>query len=467
MTVYPIKCLPPGALPGGGVPGWSVDGGGDVTRSVAGSGVGDWPVADAERWRRAGVPAVLAPAVGGWIVAALVAAAYVLLFGLSSTSAVWHGGPGEGTDWRRYPGIVLLTALPFWYRYVPVAAVPAALAVAVETGLSLARSSAADQPARAGALVVLAACAVTVTGGGLRLRARRRQRALVLAAAGRRRFPLPDGTPESDGHRGHRHVYLGLVLCLVAVGILTEGLFGEPTGSGVPYDAVGQQRVALVLLVAGTTCYGHGQLAYLAARRLHGEPQPALVVGVREGADGRRWVCADARTGSAAPLIAFVARKGDTCAFTRLPGSGSAYAVGNGHHDVDPKHEPFEALLYGTPVEGDEVVLLHACAEYHRPDEMGQVYATVSAVALRPDRRHRLGPWEPADGPARQRERLREAQEQAERHRAAQREAAERRRNSPRGGSSTRPTNSGSGSYGGGCGSGCGSGDGGGCGGGD
>ncbi|MEU9378529.1 hypothetical protein AB0D94_32910 [Streptomyces sp. NPDC048255] len=417
-------------------------------------GVATWAVADAERWRKAAVPAVLAPAMGGWVLAALVAVAYVLLFGLSSASAAWHRGPGEGTDWLRYPGLILLTALPFWYRYVPVAAIPAAVFVAVEAVLTLTRTGDVDHPARAGWLVILAASAVAFTGGCLRQRARRRQRALALAAAGERRFPLPKGTPESDGHRGYEQVYFGLALCLVATVILAEGLFGEPAASGVAYDAVGQQGIALVLLVAGTTFYGRGQLAYLAARRLHGEPQPALIVGVRVGANGRHWVCADARTRSAAPLIAYLPGKSDTRDRTRLLGSGSAYGVGNGHHDIDPRHEPFEAVLYGTLAEGDEVALEYACAEYHRHQEMGRMYATVTTTPLRPDRRHGLGPWAPVDGPARQRERLREAREKAERYREDQRRAEERRRNPPPGSSPGRRGSDSSNRYdGGGCGS--------------
>ncbi|MEU9236022.1 hypothetical protein [Streptomyces subrutilus] len=436
---------------------WSVTRDGVVSRSVSGRGVATWPVADAERWRKAAVPAVLAPAVGGWILAVLVAAAYVLLFGLSSTSAAWHSGPGDGTDWRRYPGLVLLTALPLWYRYVPVAAIPAAVYVAGEAALTLARPGDVDHPARAGWLVVLAACAVALTGSCLRLRARRRQRTLALAAAGARRFPLPAGTPESDEHRGHQRVYAGLALCLVAAVVLTDGLLGGPTASGVAYDAVGQQGIGLVLLVAGTTCYGRGQLAHRAAWRLHGEPQPALIVGVRAGADGRHWVCPDARTRSAEPLIAYVPRKSDTRERTRLLGSGSAYRVGNGHHDIDPAHEPFEAVLYGTLAEGDEVVLEYACAEYHRHQEMGRMYAAVTTAPLRPDRRHGLGPWEPADGPARQRARLREYQERTERYREAQREADKPRSNPPRGSSSRgRGSSSRSRYNGGGCGSSCG-----------
>ncbi|MDX2919804.1 hypothetical protein [Streptomyces sp. NE06-03C] len=135
------------------------------------------------------------------------------------------------------------------------------------------------------------------------------------------------------------------------------------------------------------------------------------------------------------------------------------YAEGNGHHDIDPRQEPFEAILYGTPTEGDEAVLEYACAEYHRYQGMGRMYAAVTAAPLRPARHHGLGVREPVDGPTRQRERLREGRERAERRRAAgeraKREAEERRRNPPRPspGRSGGSGDSGRYSSGGGCGS--------------
>ncbi len=474
-VAHPVKYLPSGTLPpdagnGTGTAAWSVTGDGVATWSPAGGAVAAWSAADAERWRRAGGPAVLSPALIGWVLAALVATAYVLLYGAASASPAWHGGPGTGTDWLRYPGAVLLAALPLWYRYVPVAAVPAALYVAVETGLRTFASDGTDTAARSGRWVVLAVCALALTGGCLRLWARRRQRALTRTVAGNRRFPLPEGVPASDGHRGHQRVFLGLALALAAAGVLTEGLVQDLTHSGEPYDAVGQQRVALVLLVAATTFYGRGQLAHLAARRLYGQEQPAVIVGVRVGKDGRHWVYPDARTTSAVPLVSYVPQQRDTRTRTRLLSSGSAYGTGNGHHDVDPEQEPFEAVLYGTVTEGDEVVLVHACAEYRRHQEMGRLYATVTTAPLRPDRRHRLGPWEPADGAARQRERLREGRERVERHwheeREAKRRKEERRKNPPP--RTSTPSNEDSGRRGantcGGCGSSCGGG-GGGCGG--
>ncbi|MFH9608149.1 hypothetical protein [Streptomyces sp. NPDC017448] len=471
-VAYPVKHLPSGTLPPGAGKGtapavWSVTGDGVVTWSPAGGAVSAWSSADVERWRRAGGPAVLSPALIGWVLAALVATAYVLLYGIASASPAWHGGHGTGTDWLRYPGAVLLAALPLWYRYVPVAAVPAALYVAVEAGLRTFGSGGTDTAARSGQSVVLAACALAFTGGCLRLWARRRQRALMRAVAGNRRFPLPEGVPASDGHRGHQRVFLGLALALAAAGVLTEGLVQDLTRTGEPYDAVGQQRVALVLLVAATTFYGRGGLAHLAARRLYGQEQPVLVVGVRVGKDGRHWVYPDARTTTAAPLVAYVPQRRDTRTRTRLLSSGSAYGTGNGHYDVDPEQEPFEAVLYGTVTEGDEVVLVHARAEYHRRQETGRLYATVTTAPLRPDRRHRLGPWEPADAA----ERLRKGRERMERHWHEEREAKwrrEERRENPPPSASTRSSGHrarrSANSCGGGCGSSCGGG-GGGCGG--
>ncbi|MFI8363637.1 hypothetical protein ACIGD1_26155 [Streptomyces sp. NPDC085612] len=40
-------------------------------------------------------------------------------------------------------------------------------------------------------------------------------------------------------------------------------------------------------------------------RQLHEEDQPALVMDVEAGADGRHGVCADTRTPSAPPLVAY------------------------------------------------------------------------------------------------------------------------------------------------------------------
>ncbi|MFI1203301.1 hypothetical protein ACH4VR_28360 [Streptomyces sp. NPDC020883] len=407
-----VKRLPPGALPEGGVESWSV--------------------AEAERWRKARVPAAFAPVAGSWVLLVLVAGAYVLTGGFSI--ARWGGGGSApaGTDWLGYPGAVLLAALPLWYRHLPVPTVPAAVVVAVDATVSLASpgagASADDGPAAGGYLLALAVSVWAFTGACLRLRARRRQRALALAVSGRRRRELPDGAPETDDYRGYRQVYLGLVLCLIAGAVLTAGLVEDLTAPDrAPYDAVGQQIAALLFLVPGTTVYGRGHAAFRAAHRLHEEPQPALMVGVRIAPDGYHWLYPDALSTSGQPLIAYFPKDRDTDRTARLVGTSSTFRPDEGHYDIDPRSEPFEAVLYGALWEGAEVALEYAVIErsaYQGP-EQERTYAGVTVAPLLARRRHGLGPWQPADGAARdaaRRERIRK-EEQEKRERAEQLEA--------------------------------------------
>ncbi|NGO80952.1 hypothetical protein G6045_35625, partial [Streptomyces sp. YC504] len=375
-------------------------------------GVGTWSVADAERWRSARAPVIFAPAAGSWGAAVAVVVSYVLTSAFSSSSAAWHGGADAGTDWLRYPGAVLLAALPLWYRYVPIPAGVAGAVVAVDAGFSLASADSGTE--RAGYLFVLTLCAWALTGSCLRLRARRRQRALFLAAAGRRRFPLPARAPESDGYRGHALFYAGAVFCLIAAGLLIEGLVRDLSGDA--YDAVGQQTVALVLLLLGSTLYGRGVTTYLAARRLHEEEgHPALRVGIRITPDGRHWIHPDARTPAGQPLISYAPGERDTCRPAQLLGSSSSYGLGDGHHSIDPSTEPFEAVLYGPVHEGAEIVVAYATLAYHARQDTGQMSLGVTAAALFPHRRHGLGPWQPVDGTAHERARREKVREDAAR----------------------------------------------------
>ncbi|MDG4863422.1 hypothetical protein P8605_35305, partial [Streptomyces sp. T-3] len=375
-------------------------------------GVGTWSAADAERWRRARVPVVFAPVVGSWGGAVLVVVSYVLTSAFSSSSVAWHGGAAAGTDWLRYPAAVLLAGLPLWYRHLPVLAGVAGAVVAVDAGFSL--TSANSSGVRAGHLLVLAVCAWVFTGSCLRLRARRRQRALFLAAAGRRRFPLPERVPESDGYRGHALFYVGLVLCLTAAGLLIAALVEDLAGDG--YDAVGQQTAALLFLIPGSTLYARGLTTYRAARRLHDEEaHPALLVGIRVAPDGRHWIHPDARTPAGRPLISYVPGDRDTLKPAQLLGSSSSYGIGDGHHSIDPFSEPFEAVLYGPVHEGAEIVVAYATIAYHARQDTGQMSLGVTAAALLPHRRHGLGPWQPVDGTVHERARREKVREGAAR----------------------------------------------------
>ncbi|MFE9119060.1 hypothetical protein [Streptomyces sp. NPDC007172] len=442
-----VKRLPPGAQPESGQAAWSGT--------------------SAERWAKARVPVMFAPAGGSWILIIAVATSY-------SLTSAWSGAAGGGTDWRGYPANVLLAALPFWYRFLPAVTVPAALVVALDAAVSSTSLDPFDGHTGSGHVLELAVCAWALTGASLRLRARRRQSALAsLAAAGHRRLPLPDGTPESDGYRGFRQVYLGLVLCLVALGILTDGVarnLSSPSG-GPSYDALGQQAVGLVLLVAGTTSYGWGHVAYRAARRLHDERQPAFKVAVRIGPHGYHWLYPDALTPSGRPLIAYRPKGRDTHR-GRFLGTSSAYGPEVGHYDIDPHAEPFEAILYGVPREGAEIAVEHAVMERRPHESYEQTHTVVTVARLLPLRRHGLRPWQPADGAVRHATRRARVQEEerVRRERDERQEARRRRRVSgtPTSRPGTQPPSSGRRNRWGDGGAGCGGGDGGsghGCGG--
>ncbi len=62
------------------------------------------------------------------------------------------------------------------------------------------------------------------------------------------------------------------------------------------------------------------------------------------------------------------------------------------HHDIDEDAEPYEALLYGVPCEGAEVILRYAV---YRGNPT--IVESVTAAPLLPVRRNGFrGPWKPA-----------------------------------------------------------------------
>ncbi|MEU3724893.1 hypothetical protein, partial [Streptomyces sp. NPDC031705] len=366
--------------------------------AIPASDVRTWGVAESERWRKARAPIVFAPAAGSWILAVLVTVSLALI--------LRDGGPADpvGTAWRFYPAAVLLAALPLWYRFLPAAAAVAAAVLALESAAALTRGP--------GVVLVFLMAVWSLAGALLRLRARRRQERLVLAAAGAARFPLPDRLPSGQEGRGNTRLLVGAFLCLVAAGVLVDGLvddLGSPPGSA-PYDAVGQQRIALVLLVSGTTLLGRGWAADLAVRRLYAQDQPALVVGVRIAPTGHFWLLPDADDTTGRPLVCYRPRREDTHGGAQLLASGAAEAARDGLHDIDARAEPFEAVLHGVPREGAEVVLECAVHEGYR-----SIYSQVTGVPLLPRRRHRLGAWSPSGVSYRETAEGRRAREEARR----------------------------------------------------
>ncbi|WP_405982090.1 hypothetical protein [Streptomyces sp. NBC_00158] len=334
------------------------------------------------------------------------------------------GGPAGpvGTAWRFYPAAVLLVALPLWYRFLPAAAAAAAALLVAESAAAPSRGP--------GAVLVCAAAAWALAGALLRLRSRRAQERLALAAAGPGRFRLPDRLPPGQERRGNTRIIVGAVLCLAAAGILVDGLvedLGTAPG-GLPYDAIGQQRFSLVLLVLGSTLLGRGWAADLAARRLYEDDQPALVVGVRISPSGHFWLLPDADDTAGRPLLCYRPRDRDTVRPARLLAAGTRGLPRGGLHDVDARAEPFEALLYGVPREGAEVVLEYAVHQEH-----GSISCQVTGVPLLPRRRHGLGPWSPAGASYRETTRGRREQEEARRREAERiRREADRKKGAKR-----------------------------------
>lgn len=421
-----VKYLPPAAIPK--------------------EGAADWAVADARLWWAARTPGFFSPAVGCWVLAALALAGMVLI-GLNEPEA-----DGRGTDWTGPCVVALLFCLPLWFRFLPTAAMASAPVVAVAAGISLSSTPAGDTAGRVGAGLLLGGCAYAFSGALWRLGSRRRQRELALAAAGAVRVPLPMTLPKAHRRRGLRPVLGGGGLCLAAGALLGWGLVQDLAARHAEssYDAAGQQVLATLLLAPGTALLGRGLTARLAARRLHRGPQPILRVGVRARYPKHLWLYPDARTTDAPALIAFRRRYENTEHRTRTLLGGMKSRLRIDHHDIDEQREPFEALLYGVPFEGAEVVLEHA-AIYG--DTV--VAADVTAVPLIPERRDRPGGWHPARTSYRLRERAREERRRKER-------------------ASSGSGSGGSGSGGGSgcgssssCGSSCSSGCGGGCGGGD
>ncbi|MFE2854913.1 hypothetical protein ACFXJO_27800 [Streptomyces lavendulae] len=363
-----VKYLPPAAIPEGGAP--------------------DWKTADADRWRAARVPAVLGPVAGGWILLPLVLLAIALRAVGDPTTE------GVGTAWDGYPAAVLLLALPAWYRFLPAATVVSVPLIALEAVTGPFRPAEADAVGRAGIGVTLALGAFALTGALLRLRSRRLQRALVLEAAGDARSPVPDHLPDGHRHRGRWPILAGALLCTAAAALLVRGLcqdLGAPPGQ--PYDASGQQVMALLLFAPGSPLLGRGLQARRAARRLHDGQQPVLRVGVRHRHSDTNWIVADARTTTAPPLVAFRDRfeDGYRSGSGRTLVGGPEERLRTEHHDIDETSEPYEAVLYGVPCEGAEVLL-----EYAVYEGGSRIVSKVTAAPLMPFRRHGCRRWSPA-----------------------------------------------------------------------
>ncbi|MGW2270575.1 hypothetical protein [Streptomyces yangpuensis] len=415
MTDF-VKHLPEASTPEGAVRFWDAD--------------------DARRWLGARVPAAFAPVAGARLLG--------LLLALSLVLTAWNGGRAaeQGGGLPGYAFVVLLAALPVWFRYLPAGALASAPLLAADAALAAARVPGAA--GRTGRTLAVVGCAWAFTGALLRLRARRRQRRLSLDAAGPARFALPSPLPAAHRRRGLAGIVLGS-LCWAAAARVLAGTEAGPD----PYAPSGPWVFAGALLVAGSALLGRGVGRRLAARRLHAGPQPVLLVGVRSAPSGHLWLYPDAVGRTGTPLIAYSALSRNSRSGQRLLLTAAEYTLRTTHHDVHRGSEPVEAVLYGPVHEGAEVVV--ECAVYEGDTRL---VAHVTAAPLLARRRHGLRPWSPSDSSFRRTVR---EQERRDRERQAEKErrAADDRRREESRGSDTAA---------GGCGGGCGGGGCGGCG---
>ncbi|MFD3869865.1 hypothetical protein [Streptomyces sp. NPDC058623] len=421
---------------------------------IPATGVRTWGVPGAESWLKERVPLFFTPGGGSLALGALVIVSFL--------PVLWTGAPdgAVGTAWRAYPSTLLLAALPLWFRYLPGAAAVSATLIALESAAALAGRGTGAVRTRFGLGLVCLAALWTLAGALLRLRARRRQGERALAAAGAARFPVPGPLPDGHRRRGLPAVLFGALLCLVGGGILLDGLVRDvgAHGAALGYDAVGQQWFAAPFLVLGATLLGRGASAGRAARRLRDAFVPAVVVGVRSSRSGHHWLYPDADEMAGRPLIAFRARGVDTRPEVRLLAGGPTAGAGRATHDVDARGEPFEAVLYGVPREGAEVVLEYAV----HGDRGSSISSCLTAAVLLPRRRHGLDAWVPAgvsyrESTARIRARAEERRREQARSRAEKdRERRDGRTNETAGGCGGSSGGSGCGGDGGCGGCGCG-----------
>ncbi|MET7568040.1 hypothetical protein ABZT04_05985 [Streptomyces sp. NPDC005492] len=205
------------------------------------------------------------------------------------------------------------------------------------------------------ALLVLA----PVTATELRARARARQRHSALAAADGVTAPLPDA--DSPVRRGGLLLRLGAVLAVPGVVLLcTSGLWADER----------QEAVAMGLFLAGLalTLILSGALGRRRAVALRKAPAPVLRVLVGKDDHEDAVVYATDDTAALRPLFTVATR-------------GVADDKGEGDDDTDAAEleelldapatgarAPLrEAVLYGTPCDGAEILLLSAAVEPGEP----------------------------------------------------------------------------------------------------
>ncbi|MFC8514000.1 hypothetical protein [Streptomyces sp. NPDC057257] len=199
----------------------------------------------------------------------------------------------------------------------------------------------------------------------VRLRARERQRDAALAAAGGVTAVLPDA--KRPLRRGKLFVRLGLVLLAAGVALT----------AAAPLAAAADDRRAgavagLFLAGVGLTMSFSGFLGRRRAAALRSAPAPVLKVLVREGNSVDTEVFASDDLGALRPLF--------TVAVTKVDDGPDAE-----HEQPGPLRE---AVLYGAPYEGAEVLIVSAAEGSGAPPVVERSIGPVRPVS---DGRVRLG----------------------------------------------------------------------------
>ncbi|MFJ6212201.1 hypothetical protein ACIQGZ_02520 [Streptomyces sp. NPDC092296] len=343
-----------------------------------------WDSASAARWAAHRAPRwTQARRLGAALLTAV-----VLEVALAPDQPCTAGAPC-GPDWLGMILFGLLFGLPYWSYRLPElvpAAVPALFAV-----LAYGAATGTGGDSLTADAVLAAALLLGWAGSYRRLSARRRQRRAAEQAAAGRRLPLPDGV--GPLRRGGPSIALGLLLVAVAgllVGLALRAIdadrrhearavavpavvvkqddeslrvrtaggerytvpadFPEDYTGTVPllvdgdwarlaterYDAAGRQLVVLLFAVPGVSLFAAGLLARRRAAALRRGPVPVLRVRRQRVADIVTVHAVD-DTEYAEPLF--------RCA-----------VIGTEPDSLRP--EQHEALLFGTPYEGGELVLL-------------------------------------------------------------------------------------------------------------
>ncbi|MEU1516706.1 hypothetical protein ABZ490_31955 [Streptomyces sp. NPDC005811] len=327
---------------------------GEVLRlpaSAVPEGCPAWDGEPADRWTRT------LPPRGVPLGVPLGAALWLPLFAVFGAGALAHNGVLPG--WAA----VLLALHLVWTAQRPEAVLvgaPVAVVAVVALG---------DWPGPSWLLPSLLVAALTAvwTTAVLRLSARRRQRAVALVAAGGATAVLPPAA----GKRSRRGRFLiGFGSATVAAGAVVSGaayLWAEGADrQGVPAGGWCLAGLGLTVLFSGVV--GRRRAAALRA-----EPVPVLRVLLREGRDGDMEVYAADDTTGGRPLftVATGSVGDDDSEDDEDEGGEDEDGEGDGElldRLVEDRVGPLrEAVLYGVPWDGAEVVVLAAAEKAGEP----------------------------------------------------------------------------------------------------